>query len=206
MLSKLQQQKKNKEPWTVRTSGDCCKGSASAGSWSTRSNNRHETKNSLSDDRPTSTLPKGSIMKHSQLFMTAAKLIDEHDLIVEDVRMSGSVLNIYVTRSSFYQAFTDVKPVFETSTIRTNYRGVKIQSFTRDYKNQLSSNICVWCSTLTEEKIKWNVQNATIKTKVLERVWLVNIAVPIWFRPAMTRTSRPILSKMIRKSWPSLTG
>lgn len=93
-------------------------------------------------------------MKHAQLFKTAAILIDEYDLIVEDVRMSGSVLNIYVTRSSFYQAWTDIKPVFETSTIRTNYRGVKIQSFTRDYKNELSTNICFWCTTLTEEKIK----------------------------------------------------
>jgi hypothetical protein len=93
-------------------------------------------------------------MKHSQLFKTAAILIDEYDLIVEDVRMSGSVLNIYVTRSSFYQAWSDIKPVFETSTIRTNYRGVKIQSFTRDYKNELSPKICVWCTTLTEEKIK----------------------------------------------------
>tara|TARA_Y100001938_G_scaffold141965_1_gene212500 strand:- start:3226 stop:3507 length:282 start_codon:yes stop_codon:yes gene_type:complete len=93
-------------------------------------------------------------MKHGKLFKTAAIIIDEFDLIVEDVRMSGSVLNIYVTRSSFYQAWTDIKPVFETSTIRTNYRGVKIQSFTRDYKNELSANICVWCTTLTEEKIK----------------------------------------------------
>ena len=93
-------------------------------------------------------------MEHAQLFKTAAIIIDEYDLIVEDVRMTGSVLNIYVTRSTFYQAWSDIKPVFETSTIRTNYQGIKIQSFTRDYKNQLSSNICVWCTTLTEEKIK----------------------------------------------------
>jgi len=93
-------------------------------------------------------------MKHAQLFKTSAYYISKFDLIVEDVRMSGSVLNIYVTRSSFYRAWTDIKPVFETSTIRTNYQGIKIQSFKRDYKNQLSSNICVWCTTLTEEKIK----------------------------------------------------
>ncbi len=93
-------------------------------------------------------------MNHAQLFKTAAILIDENDLIVEDVRMSGSVFNIYVTRSSFYQAWTDTKPVFETSTIRTNYRGDKIQTFTRDYKSQQTPNIVFWCTTLTEEKIK----------------------------------------------------
>jgi len=93
-------------------------------------------------------------MNHAKLFKMVGYYISKFDLIVEDVRMSGSVLNIYVTRSSFYQAWTDIKPVFETSTIRTNYRGVKIQSFTRDYKIKLHKNICVWCTTLTEEKIK----------------------------------------------------